>query len=431
MEPGLKNQAKPLICVLIVFFLMLSTSSAKGAQFTDLTGHWSASNVYESKTLDLLSGYPDGSFKPEQYITKLESLVIFMRAAGYNLDGINNAKNKKTSLPANAVMPDVPWGKAYLERALEDKILTPNELATYSYNAPASRAEIAVLIGRLFMLSLPDVAQTGSETSFRDVGQVSPDILPYIYAVSQAGLMSGYGDGSFRPGNSLKRSEGATLLAQLIEKQWLKSASDRVLEGWIRKHTKIKNKAEIELVSAQGVQKLKLAQDLKCFKDGNECPVEQALYWKARVLTDSKKAAACIVLLDKKTVKTDEQTIRGTIKSIAVGEDSYVIINDLDAHEQKIPVDWGMEIESSSKTGEKGLKNLKAGTFVELHLTDQKATRLVVLDVKNTSGMVERIDSLYLYLKSSGSGSSKSKVPNSFMNYSRAGQLIKMVKPPQ
>jgi len=423
MRPTPKNSTA--ISLLIIIFIVLGPPPLSAAQFSDLNGHWSASSVYESKTLGLLNGYPDGSFKPEQYLTRLEALVVFMRAAGYSPDTKKNSKSEKTTLPANVVIPDVPWGRVYLEKAYADKILTQTELATYIYNAPASRAEIAVLLGRLFMLSLPASGETTAASSFSDLGQVSPEILPYVYAVTDAGLMTGYGDSTFRPENCLKRSEAAALLAQLTEKQWLKSVSSRVLEGWIKKHTETKSKGAIELVAPQGVKNIAVAPDCVCFKEGSKCPIDQALYWKVRVYTDNKNAAACIIMLEKRVDDTNEQTIRGTIKSVASGQESYIIINDLDAREQKIPVDWGMSIESSNKTGEKGLTGLKTGTFVELHLTNQKATRLVVLNVKNTSGLVERIDYLYLYLKSSGSSKSKSAVPTQFMNYSRARTVDK------
>jgi len=405
--------------------MVLGSPPVIAAQFTDLNGHWSASCAYESKTLDLLSGYPDGSFKPEQYLTRLEALVLFMRAAGYNPDTKSKSKNEKTSLPANTVIPNVPWGQVYLEKAYADKILTQTELAGYLYNAPASRAEISVLLGRLFMLSLPASGAAVTGSSFNDLGQVSPDVLPYVYAVTNAGIMAGYGDSTFRPDNSLKRSEAAALLAQLVEKQWIKSVSSRVLEGWIKKHTEAKSKETIELVAPQGVKNIALSPDCICFKEGSTCPIEQALYWKVRVYTNSKNVAACIILLEKRTDEPNEQTIRGTIKSVAVGQESYILINDLDAREQKIPVYWGINIESSAKTSDKGLAALKAGTFVELHLANQKVTRLVVLNVKSTSGLVEKIDNRYLYLKSSGSSKSKNTVPTQFMNYSRARTVDK------
>jgi len=45
----------------------------------DITGHWAAPAIEWAKEMGLIKGYPDGSFKPNQPITRAEACVMFER----------------------------------------------------------------------------------------------------------------------------------------------------------------------------------------------------------------------------------------------------------------------------------------------------------------------------------------------------------------
>jgi hypothetical protein len=121
--------------------------------FSDIEKHWSRSAVYQANAMEFISGYPDGSFKPEQYLTRLEALVLFMRAAGYKLEAKTNNVNKPSiSAQDNVKTPVVPWGQIYLDRAAKDQLLNEEELSKFTYNTPASREETVKI---LVVMKLP------------------------------------------------------------------------------------------------------------------------------------------------------------------------------------------------------------------------------------------------------------------------------------
>lgn len=45
----------------------------------DVTGHWAAASIEWAKERGLVKGYPDGSFKPNQAVTRAEMCVMFER----------------------------------------------------------------------------------------------------------------------------------------------------------------------------------------------------------------------------------------------------------------------------------------------------------------------------------------------------------------
>lgn len=51
-------------------------------QFNDIAGHWAESSIRKAYVAGWINGYEDGSFKPEQYITRAEAMAIINRVLG-------------------------------------------------------------------------------------------------------------------------------------------------------------------------------------------------------------------------------------------------------------------------------------------------------------------------------------------------------------
>ena len=49
------------------------------AAFTDIAGHWAEDEICRGATLGWIRGYEDGSFRPEQYITRAETMTLVNR----------------------------------------------------------------------------------------------------------------------------------------------------------------------------------------------------------------------------------------------------------------------------------------------------------------------------------------------------------------
>lgn len=66
--------------VIVAFSLTLAGSFAKGTQFSDLPrNHWAYDNIMEIYDKGLISGYPDGTFRPNELLTRAEAAVIIWR----------------------------------------------------------------------------------------------------------------------------------------------------------------------------------------------------------------------------------------------------------------------------------------------------------------------------------------------------------------
>lgn len=54
--------------------------NADGAsRFTDIAGHWAEAEIMRAEALGWIDGYPDGTFRPDRYITRAEAMTIINR----------------------------------------------------------------------------------------------------------------------------------------------------------------------------------------------------------------------------------------------------------------------------------------------------------------------------------------------------------------
>lgn len=422
------------ICSLMILLIMYSRVPAVEAMpvFSDIKGHWAQEAVLASSSCDLIKGYPDQSFKPERELSELEALVLFMQTQGYVADQAKTQK-KKVSAARNPAIPLVPWGQYYLDTAIEKQLLPPEWARDFRYNTAATREQVAILLGRL--LNLPGsegFGTDGEQLVFSDLNGSSPEARGYIYVLNQNGIMNGFTDGKFHPQQTIKRSEAAVLLLKLMEGNWVKNGdnrSNRQMQGWVKSISMSGKKPELVLASLQGVQKLKLDPGVKCFSNGQERFYQQAVNSRVRLYLDQKKQVTVICMLEKMPAAKSQQKLIATVKSVALGEDSFLVVCDLDGKIRSLPLAWQASLESL-KTQSKGFQTLKSGTFIRVYLSDDRVVRVTELDDLSVSGTVMRLSARTLTLEEKAA---KKGRPNAFDYWDRArivdkdGKLISTV----
>lgn len=74
------------------------TQSGKSATFSDVIGHWAAKEIGIAYANDWIKGYPDGTFKPDQNITRAEAMTM-----------INRVLERKPESPADLLTNMNKW----------------------------------------------------------------------------------------------------------------------------------------------------------------------------------------------------------------------------------------------------------------------------------------------------------------------------------
>jgi hypothetical protein len=154
-------------------------------------------------TKDIVSGYPDGTFRPNNNVTRGQAAKIVANAGGYN-DRIPVARQTFRDVPNTQPF----W--LYIERAAAHGILAGYPDGTFHPNNNVTRGQLAKIAAKAAGYSEPVTTQT-----FRDVPVGNPFYL-YIERMAQRHLISGYPDGTFRPTANLTRGQAAKIVSNTL-----------------------------------------------------------------------------------------------------------------------------------------------------------------------------------------------------------------------
>ena len=207
-----------LIALICAMTLMFVEVGATEAQFTDMPAtHWAQLYVSEMAKSSVITGYPDGSFKPANNVTRAE--FAKMLAVASNTDTENVHKADFTDVSSNDwffkyVCAVENWFNSYTENG--NKLFKPQ--------AGALREDIAVALVKALELDVSAFEEAKLDKMFTDSSEISEFARKYVGIAVEAGLISGYEDLTFRPQNTVTRAEAATLLYRaFVEygKEWV------------------------------------------------------------------------------------------------------------------------------------------------------------------------------------------------------------------
>lgn len=179
-------------------------------------------NTYKTATLNktdhfaFLKGYPDGGFAPGRNMSRAEVTTMFARLLTEQMEA-----NK--SYPASfSDVTSAHWAANYIGYMEQFGIVRGYSDGTFRPNAPITRAEFAAICCRFEQL-------TDGTAAFTDVPASHWAAKSIAYAATR-GWVTGYADGTFKPGNNITRAEVAAVTCRLLER-----SADK---AYIRAHLK-------------------------------------------------------------------------------------------------------------------------------------------------------------------------------------------------
>ncbi len=165
-----------------------------------VTVHWASEYLDFLKTKGIIQGYAGGDLAPDKPVTRAELLKMVMQAHGFQ----NTGTVTETSFKDVA---KTDWFVRYVEGAYDLGIAEGYSDGTFKPNTSVNRAEAMKILLKAF-----DVPLTGYEGTFPDVGQ-NDWFAIYVGTAYELGLVGGYLDGTFKPGNLMTRGEAAKIIA--------------------------------------------------------------------------------------------------------------------------------------------------------------------------------------------------------------------------
>lgn len=121
----------------------VAIGSSANTKFVDVLGsHWASGYINLATAQGLIVGYPDGTFKPEAKVTYSEAVTMIVRLLGYE--------------PA---LTSDQWPSNYLTKASEIGLTLG---VKFNYNDPAKRGVVAMLVNKALDIDLMDLTEVTS-----------------------------------------------------------------------------------------------------------------------------------------------------------------------------------------------------------------------------------------------------------------------------
>lgn len=212
--------------------------------FTDIKGHWAEQRIIRIANKGIISGYPDGTFKPDAPITRAE----FAKIASVAFD-----LQVKSALNYDDVKPD-DWYYSYLENSdmyipiyalptsyetnIPYQTISQQGLNNFLPNTPAMRMHIAEALVKIKIeqenidIAIPDISIIKSEieSKFTDDdyenlyamhGKISENVqrmFEYTWLANELRIMQGDDNGKFNPYGNVTRAELVTMIDRMLVK---------------------------------------------------------------------------------------------------------------------------------------------------------------------------------------------------------------------
>ena len=183
---------------MILIFLFASSSFA----YSDIEDHWAEKEINIMSSNGIISGYTDGTFRPNQNMTRAELITVINRLLG------NQEQNDR-------FVPDIntkDWYYVEIRKALESGFIEGNSEGYVRPNSLITRQEAVVMLQRALVPIGSDVVTT-EYSDFDSVAKwASRSFNTFLYK----GYIKGYTDNTIKATKNITRAEVVRIISNII-----------------------------------------------------------------------------------------------------------------------------------------------------------------------------------------------------------------------
>lgn len=335
----MKGKLKKIIIAALTAALLISLSVPVFAKPNDIAGHWAETVVAKWYDNGIISGFPDGSFRPNEAVTRAQLAVI--------IDNIFKFTTK-----ADMYFSDVngsEWFADAVAKCSQAGIISGNPNGTFEPNKPVTREQAAKMIAEAFKLTAADA---DAYRTFADSSSIAAYAREYVSALYEAGYIAGFPGGNYEPKKGLTRAEALKII-------------DNILDGIVSaKGTYTKDASKSLLVNSKDVtlRNIEIAGDLYLAQGIGE----------GDVTLDGVKVDGRIVVLGggENSIKLNNTTVGGSLLVLKEGGKVRIVASG-STEIAKVQVASGAILKEDELTG-KG--------FGAVEVIEFKAGESLVLD---------------------------------------------------
>lgn len=188
---------KLIFSILIITTIFIPTAMA----YTDDSGHWAEKNIEYLSRVNIIKGYIDGTFRPDNNMTRAEFITVVNRLIGAS-------KETNKYIPDNS---SKSWYYSEIKKAVQAGIIKGDENGYVHPDREINREEAVTILARAFSIKASSTSTAYSKSS--DISNWAKESFSTFILY---GYIKGYEDGSLRPQNPITRAEVVTVIRRLF-----------------------------------------------------------------------------------------------------------------------------------------------------------------------------------------------------------------------
>lgn len=195
---------KLISSMLLSFILITPTYIQANPKLSDIYTHWAKKEINQFISSGYANGYKDGTFRPDNSITRAEFIKLVNKYFGFNnKESINFSDINTNDWYYNDICIAQ---KANYINGYEDKTFKPNKTIT--------REEVAKIL-----ISIKNQKDLNYDklNKYPDKSKVSTWAKPYIEGAIENGYLKGNDLGFLNPTNNITRAESITVLSRVAK----------------------------------------------------------------------------------------------------------------------------------------------------------------------------------------------------------------------
>lgn len=175
-------------------------------EFTDTKGHWAKTDIQKAVQYGIMKGYTNGTFKPENHLTRAQAASILVRAL--DLETTQAAPFKDISGYAEETQAEIAAAYQYG--------LIKGYKGNFNPGNKVTRSQLALMLYRAYESQFGEDYSASNIPPFNDIGNYDKETQDAIAMVYELKIAEGSA-GLYKPSNPTKRSHAAKMLVTYME----------------------------------------------------------------------------------------------------------------------------------------------------------------------------------------------------------------------
>ena len=178
--------------------------------------HWAFPSVFAAVKAGIVKGYPDGTYQPTAPVTRDQMAVYVSRALV--IPSGDAAIPDPTPPPTFSDVASTHWAYKHIEYAVAKNVVKGHDDGTYKPDLVVDRGQMAVFVARAMVTPSGDagIPDPVPPATFPDVPSGFWAYKQVEYCVGH-GVVKGYDDGTYRPGDPVTRDQMAVYVARAFK----------------------------------------------------------------------------------------------------------------------------------------------------------------------------------------------------------------------